>query len=239
MNKTIIIIGASSGIGRELAEQYLNKGYKVGVLARRIDLLNEILLLAPDRVIVGSLDVSQIDKVVYDYENFLQKFGKIDLIINSAGIGFLNHDLILDLELKTNSVNVDGFVAITIASIKHLIKQGYGHYADITSVGALTGRADCPSYNASKAYQANYLEAMRQFVYRKKLPIVITDIKPGFVDTQMSKGSKFIWMASTNKATRQMIRALERKREHVYITRRWRLIAWAIKLAPRFMRKIG
>lgn len=239
MSKTVIIIGASSGIGRELSVQYLEKGYKLGILARRIDLLNEIASLAPDRVTVGSLDVNETDKAVSDYENFLQKFDKIDLIINSAGIGFVNHDLVLDLELKTNRVNVDGFVAITVVSVKHLIKQGSGHYADITSVGALVGRADCPAYNASKAYQVNYLEAMRQMIHRKKLPIIITDIKPGFVDTGMAKGDKLIWMASANKASRQIIRALERKREHVYVTRRWRLIAWAIKLAPRFVRKIG
>jgi short-subunit dehydrogenase len=239
MNKTIIIIGASSGIGRELSEQYLRKGYRLGILARRTDLLNEIALQAPDRVVVGTVDVSQTDKAISEYENFLSKFDKIDLIINSAGIGFVNHDLDLDLELKTNRVNVDGFVAVTVASIKHLIKQGYGHYAGITSVGALTGRADCPAYNASKAYQANYLEAMRQVVYRKKLPIVVTDIKPGFVDTGMAKGDKLIWMASTTKAARQIIRALENKREHVYVTRRWRLIAWAIKIAPRFVRKIS
>jgi len=238
MSKTVIIIGASSGIGRELSMQYLDKGYKLGILARRVDLLNEIAKLAPDRVVVGSLDVSQTDKVVSDYENFLQKFDKIDLIINSAGIGFVNHNLDLDLELKTNSVNVDGFVAITVSSIKYLIKRSYGHYADITSVAALVGRADCPAYNASKAYQVNYLEAMRQVVHRKKLPITITDIKPGFVDTGMAKGDKLIWMASTTKAARQIIRALENKREHVYVTRRWRLVAWAIKLAPRFMRKI-
>jgi len=239
MSKTIIIIGASSGIGRELSEQYLDKGYKLGILARRIDLLNEISSLAPDRVTVGSIDVSETDKVISEYENFLHKFDKIDLIINSAGIGFVNHDLDLDLELKTNSVNVDGFVAITVLSIKHLVKQGHGHYADITSIAALVGRADCPSYNASKAYQVNYLEAIRQVVYRKKLPITITDIKPGFVDTKMSKGSKFIWMASTNKAARQIIKALEKKSEHVYVTRRWRLIAWVIKIAPRFIRKIS
>jgi len=182
MKKTVIIIGASSGIGRELAKQYLDKGYKLGILARRIDLLNEIALLAPDRVIYCSIDVAQVGKAIPEYENFLQKFDKIDLIINSAGIGFINNDLALDVELKTNSVNVDGFVAITITSIKHLIKQGYGHYAGITSVAALTGRADCPSYNASKAYQANYLEAVRQIVYRKKLPITITDIKPEFAE---------------------------------------------------------
>lgn len=239
MDKTVIIIGASSGIGRELSEQYINKGYKIGILARRIDLLNEITSLAPDRVTARCLDVSQTDKVVSEYENFLQKFDKVDLIINSAGIGFVNHDLLFDLELKTNSVNVDGFVAITISSIKYLIKQGYGHYAGITSIAALAGKADYPSYNASKAYQSNYLEAMRQFVYRKKLPITITDIQPGFVETNMSKGEKFIWMASVNKASRQIIRALERKSEHVYVTHRWRLIAWAIKLAPRFVRKMG
>ncbi len=239
MNKTILIIGASSGIGRELAKQYLDKGYKLGVLARRIDLLNEISLLAPDRVTVGTIDVSQPTQAVIDYENFLQKFDRVDVIINSAGIGFINHDLALGVELKTNSVNVDGFVAITGASIKHFIKQGYGHYAGITSVAALTGRADCPAYNASKAYQANYLEAMRQMVHRKKLPITITDIKPGFVDTGMAKGDKFIWMASPTKAAGQILRALERKREHVYVTRRWRLIAWAIKLSPRLVRKIS
>lgn len=239
MNKTVVIIGASSGIGRELAKQYLDKGYKLGVLARRIDLLDELASLAPDRVTVGILDVSQTDKVVSEYENFLQKLDRIDLIINSAGIGFVNNDLALDLELKTNSVNVDGFVAITVASVKHLIKQGYGHYAGITSVAALAGRADCPAYNASKAYQANYLEAMRQVVHRKKLPITITDIKPGFIDTGMAKGNNLIWMASTAKAARQIIRALENKREHVYVTRRWQLIAWAIKFAPRFVRKIS
>lgn len=239
MSKTIIIVGASSGIGRELSKQYLEKGYNIGILARRTDLLNEIVSLAPDRVTVCSLDITQTGKVTSEYKNFLQKFNKIDLIVNSAGIGFVNNDLTLDLELKTNSVNVDGFVAITIASIKHFIKQGCGHYAGVTSVASLTGRADCPSYNASKAYQANYLEAMRQYVYRRKIPIIITDIKPGFVDTGMSKGDKFVWMASTQKATRQIIQALEKKREHVYITHRWRLVGWAIKVAPLFIRKMN
>ena len=236
--KTVIIIGASSGLGRELAKQYINKGYRLGILARRIDALEEIASFAPDRVVVGNLDISSDYETVFDsYNKFLNAFEHIDLIIHVAGIGSVNHELELNKELTTNDVNVHGFTTITIASIQYFLKQRSGHYAAVTSIVALSGRADCPAYNASKAYQSNYIEAMRQYVYRQKADVVVSDIQPGFIDTGKAKGDKFFWMASTQKAAKQIIYALEKRREHVYITRRWRLIAWIIKITPRFLRK--
>jgi len=235
--KTVIIIGASSGIGYELAKQYKDRGWRLGLLARRVNQLATLAEQAPKRISYVGIDITQQNNT---YEEFLKTFGNIDLIINSAGVGFMNPNLDLEKEMLTNKLNIDGFVSITNTTIHFLEEQGYGHYVNIGSMGALIGRAICPAYNASKAYQSNYIEAMRQRMYHKKLPINITNILPGFMNTGTSKlaeGQKPFWMSSVNKAAYQIIRAITRKKYQVYITKRWGLIAWMVKLSPLWMRK--
>jgi short-subunit dehydrogenase len=90
--------------------------------------------------------------------------------------------------------------------------------------------AVAPAYNASKAYQINYLSGLRKKMEKLQLPIYITDIKPGFVDTDMAKGEGKFWVAPVNKAASQIITAIKAKRKIVYITKRWRLIGFVFHL---------
>jgi short-subunit dehydrogenase len=102
----------------------------------------------------------------------------------------------------------------------------------ISSVAALIGSRQAPAYSASKAFVSNYLEGLRGVMRNLRLPITITDIRAGFVDTVMAQGSGIFWMASREKAARQIYHAITKKRAHIYVTRRWRLIAWLFKIIP-------
>jgi short-subunit dehydrogenase len=93
----------------------------------------------------------------------------------------------------------------------------------------------CPSYNASKAYVSNYLEGLRKKVAKEKLPITITDIQSGLVDTAMAKGEGLIWVASPYKVATQIYRAIQRKKRSAYITKRWTIITWLYKIMPGFI----
>jgi len=101
-----------------------------------------------------------------------------------------------------------------------------------SSIAAIRGGGDAPAYNASKAFVSNYLEGLRQMAAKMKLPLTVTDIKPGFVDTVMAQGEGLFWVAPAEKAAKQILEAVEKKKDHAYVTKRWRLVAWVLKLLP-------
>jgi len=101
----------------------------------------------------------------------------------------------------------------------------------------LTGSRQAPAYFASKAYQINYLEGLRQKAKDTKLPICVTDIRPGFVDTAMAAGENLFWVASVEKAANQIYKAIEHKRDVVYITKRWRIVGFLFWILPKFIHK--
>lgn len=110
--------------------------------------------------------------------------------------------------------------------------QGHGHLVNISSIASLRGGGIAPSYNASKAFQAIYFEGLRINADMARLPIHVTDIRPGFVDTDMTKGQRMFWLASPEKAARQIFQAITRKKRVAFITARWSLIAWLMKVMP-------
>ena len=119
--------------------------------------------------------------------------------------------------------------------MKHFVKQGSGHLVGISSVASIRGGRSAPAYNASKAYQSNYLEGLRQKAKKMGAKITITEIIPGFVDTAMAKGEGIFWSAPPKKAATQIFSAIYRKKSRAYITKRWRIIAWLLKLLPSFI----
>lgn len=120
-------------------------------------------------------------------------------------------------------------------AFQHFLEKGSGHLVGISSIAALRGNRESPAYNASKAFESNYLEGLRQKVRKLRLQITITDIKPGFVKTAMAKGDGIFWAADADKAARQIYNAIRRRKSSAYITRRWRLVAWVMKLLPGFI----
>jgi short-subunit dehydrogenase len=147
--------------------------------------------------------------------------GGLDLFVISAGMGVLNKTLDYTIENATNQLNVVAFSKMVNWGVHFFETQGHGHLANISSVASLRGGRLSPSYNASKAYQSNYLEGVRQRFYKLKLSIHTTDIRPGFVDTAMAQGSGIFWMAPKEKAAQQIYSAIKRKKPVVYVTKRW------------------
>jgi short-subunit dehydrogenase len=233
--KKAIVIGASSGIGRELAKVLSGNGYAVGVMARRSLLLNGLRNEIKGQLLVQEIDAADTETAMGILASFIEKMGGIELVVISSGIGDINDDLKWPLEHETIRTNVTGFAALANVAIHHFINKGAGHLVCISSIAALRGGRESPAYNASKAFESNYLEGLRQKVRKLGLPITITDIQPGFVKTDMAKGEGIFWAAPADKAAMQIYDAIKRKKAHAYITRRWRLVAWLIKLLPGFV----
>ena len=233
--KRAIIIGASSGIGRELAKILSGNGYVVGVMARRVQLLDELGKEVKGTLFVQNIDVADVESAIKTLAEFIKEMGGVDLIVISAGTGEINNSLSWHLENVTIKTNVSGFAALVNVAMHHFTEKGSGHLVGISSIAALRGGRESPAYNASKAFESNYMEGLRQKVRKSGLPITITDIKPGFVNTAMAKGDGIFWAAEPEKAAEQIYHVIKQKKSTAYITRRWVLIAWLIKLMPGFI----
>jgi short-subunit dehydrogenase len=236
---TAIIIGASSGIGEALAYQLKQEGWRIGLLARRVERLETIRqTLGPDTA-VQYMDVARDDATAI-FETFVETLGGADLVVISSGTGHLNRGLETGLDVDTVSVNVVGFMKLAQAAMRYFLKCGSGHLVGITSVAALRGNRDGAVYAASKAFQSVYLDGLRELASKSGLPIVVTEAQPGFVATAMMKTdqplSPFVrWLivASPEKAAHQIARAIRKRAKHVYITRRYGLAALIARLLPR------
>jgi short-subunit dehydrogenase len=235
MDQRAIIIGATSGIGRALAMVLSREKYIVGICGRRIPLLEELKKNLPSPSYIKPLDLRETVQAMQKLEELITEMGGMDLIVISSGVGTINPDLQWSPEKETIDVNVTGFTAMVNVAIRHFIKTGRGHLVGISSIAALRGSGAAPAYNASKAFESNYLQGLRQKMTKQNLPITITDIQPGFVDTAMAKGDNKFWVASPETAAEQIYHAIRKKKNHAYITRRWRLIAWLFKSLPDFI----
>ena len=227
----IIIFGATSGIGKELAKHYVNEGHKVLITGRRLKKLQEIELTKPDQYIVKQHDVTDISSTDTFFQEILKELKHIDLIIYSSGTGKPNYKLDWKVEKETLDTNIMGAVKIFGLAYQQFHKQGFGHLVSISSIAAIRGNRHVPAYFASKAFQKNYLESLWLKGKRSKSDIAVTDIIPGFVDTAMAQGDTF-WMASTKKASQQIYNAIKKKKKRAYITKRWRLVAILLRILP-------
>lgn len=182
----ILIIGATSGIGYELWKYYTTKGNSVAVTGRRNEILAQQVKESPENTFAFQCDIADFSSFDSMLKNVMSKFGHIDLAIVCAGIGELNPDLDLSIELATLSVNMNGWTYAGDSIYKIFENQKSGHLASITSVGGLQSTPIAPSYSAPKAFQINYTKSLQ--LKSKCTPIVVTEIRPGLVDTRMAKG---------------------------------------------------
>jgi len=232
MNKAIII-GATSGIGKGLAEKLADNNFNVGITGRRTELLNELKLQKPNSFVDSSFDITDTKNIVKKLDKLVVELGGLDLLIISSGTGDLNEKLDFEIEKRTVETNVIGFTCVANWAFNYFESQKSGHLVAISSVGGLRGNRQAPAYNATKAYQINYLEGLRQKATKLKYPIFVTDIRPGFIDTAMAKGEGQFWVATVEKATRQIFDAIKNKKKIAYITKRWRIIGSILKRIPR------
>lgn len=230
----VLIIGASSGIGKELSLRYAALGNEVIAVARRMPLLQE-LAQTNANIQVAQCDVADIES---SQVLLAQIFASpIDLAILCSGVGDLNPDLDFAIERPTLDINVVGWTFIADFIYKKFEEQQYGHLVVITSCGGLRGEPMAPSYSASKAFQINYAEALCKKAFKSKLPIVVTDIRPGLVDTRMAKGEGLFWVMPVEKVAAQIMTAVTKKKDVVIVTKRWSILHWIMKHLPRFIYK--
>lgn len=234
MNRAIII-GATSGIGKGLALRLAAQGFMVGITGRRTSLLDELTSQNPNAFIQQPFDITDIENINDRLVELTQKLGGLDLLIISSGTGDFNPDLDFDIEQRTIETNVKGFTCVADWAFNYFKHQGKGHLVGISSVAGLRGSSMAPAYNATKAFQINYLEGLRQKAAKLKSQIVVTDIRPGFVDTAMAKGDGQFWVASVDKAVDQILAAIKKKKKIVYVTKRWKLIGAILKRIPLTM----
>lgn len=230
--KKAIVIGATSGIGKALAEILIAKGYTVGIAGRRSALLEELYTKHPDKIVCQTIDVRNTESIPKNLENLVSKLGGLDLFINAAGVGFENENLEFEPEKTTIETNVIGFTAVIGWGFHFLSKQNHGQLCNISSIACLRGNSDAPAYFGSKAFQANYLESLRKKAFSQKSNITITDIRPGFVETSLALGEGIFWLSSVEKASKQIYNAIKRKSKITYVTKRWNFIAFLLKITP-------
>ena len=237
--KKVIIIGATSGIGRELAKLYASENCLVGVTGRRKELLQSLQKDFPGNILPECFDVTQPGNIE-SIKNLIQQLGGLDLLIYNSGYGNPSARLDWEIDKETTLVNVNGFVEIVNFAFNYFVTEGKGHITATSSIAAIRGNSFAPAYSASKAYMSTYMEGLFIKAGRLKLPLYITDIQPGFVKTHMAKGPGQFWVSSAEKAAQQIYRAIKNRKRKVYITKRWWLIAKLLGIIPIFIyKKIG
>lgn len=232
--KNAIIIGASSGIGYELAIQLAKKGYQLGLMARRQELLIELSDRLPGQHFVQVTDLMDADMARTQLAALIEKMGDVELIVVNSGVGTSEKILDWTIESEMIDVNVRGFTAMSMDAMNYFMQRGGGHLVGVSSIAAHFSGGLSLTYNATKAFVSNYLNGMRSRASRSELPITITTVEPGFIDTPMLE-SKPKGTVPVEKAVTQMVKAIMGKKNHVYITRRWVIIAILFYILPNWL----
>ena len=268
MKKRAIVMGATSGIGQEVARLLAANGYEVGIAGRREERLVQMAQATPGIVAHRQIDVTKKDAPT-ELHKLIEELGGMDLYVHSSGIGWENVALDPDKELKTVETNGVGFVRMVSAAYNWFAeqradeakqraegdeqrtdeanqraegdeqrassKERKARIACITSIARTRGLGAAPAYSATKRMQAHYLECLSQQACMRHLNIGITDIRPGFVATDLIAGSHFPLQLKAEDVARTIVRAIERGSEVVTIDWRYRLLVTAWQLIPRWL----
>lgn len=234
MGKRIIIIGATSGIGRKVAEVYITQGWKVGVAGRRAEELEALRKQAPDQIFTQVIDVTQPDSPEH-LQALIKQVGGMDVFLLSSGIGKQNHDLEPEAELKTAATNVEGFIRMVTTAYHFFVRQGYGHLAAISSIAGTKGLGAAAAYSATKRFQNTYLDAMEQLARMNKLNITFTDIRPGFVATPLLKDDRYPLLMDVTDVAEEIVQAIEKKKRIAIIDWKYRILVFFWRMIPHWL----
>lgn len=232
----MIIIGATSGIGASLAKLAVKEGYTVGGTGRRIERLKQLKEDLGSSFHFTGMDVSQFESASESLHTLIRAMGGMDIIVLNAGISNAPASSIISMEQEIINVNVKGFVQLFGEAFQYFRKQKSGHIVGISSMASLLSTSRNAPYAASKSFISTYMQGYRNRCNRSGFNITISDIRAGFIDSEMTSGKKGVfWLADTDRAVKQLLTDIRKKRQISYITRRWRYMAWLIRLTPRYI----
>ena len=230
MEKRAIVVGASSGIGREVAKLLMKEGWTVGVAARRVERLETLQAAA-----VEQIDVTQ-EEATLRLQTLISRLGGMDLFFYASGIGKQNRELNEDIELATMQTNGLGFTRMVGEAYRYFAQQGNGHIAAITSIAGTKGLGPSPSYSATKAMQNVYLQALEQQANSRGLKIHFTDIRPGFVDTALLSGDfHYPMMLQPERVAKEILYAINHRHHIRVIDWKYRLLTALWRRVPRWL----
>lgn len=237
-SKRAIIIGASVGMGKELAKMLAADGYTVGMTARRIELLQAIQREIPTQTYIAQMDISQSEKSIEILNNLIEQMGGLDLVVIAA-TGFWDCDFD-DNDWKKSlpvlTIDVIGFFALARTALNFFEDQGYGHLVGFSSIDGIRGVAGCPAYSAAKAFNSRYLEAERNKFMQKNIPIYVTELCPGWInsrgDINFDEIPHAYWIESLDDAMYDIMQAIKNKEHVAYITHRWQKVAELLHHIP-------
>lgn len=236
--KRAIVIGASIGMGREISKMLAADGYIVGMAARRISLLEKIQQEIPTQTYIAQMDAAKPYEAVEKLKALIEEMGGLDLLV-IAITGFYDSDFASSdwtQSLPVLKVDVTGFFALARTGFNFFEQQGYGHLVGFSSIDGLHGVSSCPAYSASKAFCSRYLEAERNKYMQRNIPIFVTDIVPGWInskgDIDFTQLPNAYWVETLDDASREIFEAIKNKVPTAYITKRWQKVAELLAWIP-------
>lgn len=237
--KKAIVIGATSGIGKETAKKLAKNGYEVGLAGRREERLMEIQNSITTKTFIKKIDVSKTDEAIDLLKNLIKEMGGLDLIVICPGIVRPNIELNWNKDKETIDTNVSGFSSMANTAAQYFSNQNHGHIVGISSMSSITYSDRTNAYCASKAFISSYLRGLRILFNRSNKNVYVTEVLPGWVYTEMTKNadiSKVFWAISADKAADQIYDAIVSKKKKIYVSKRWRILAWLINMLPEGLR---
>ena len=229
--KQAIIIGASSGMGREVAAILLSEGWHIGVAARRQEALADLKRLNPAMVETARIDVNSADAPALLLQ-LIERVGGMQLYFHASGIGKQNPCLEEQIELDTVETNTKGFTRMVGAAFRYMAAHGGGRIACITSIAGTKGLGPAPSYSASKAFQNTYIQALEQLAISRRIPVSFTDLRPGFVTTPLIAGAHYPFQMEAHETARQIVKVICRGKHVQVIDWKYRLLTVLWRLLP-------
>lgn len=234
MKQRAVVMGASSGLGLEMARRLLRDGWQVGIAARRVDILKSIEEPDVDKPVIAQIDITA-DDAADKMRGLIEKLGGVDLYFHASGIGKQNSELIADVELNTIQTNGMGFARMVGEVFRWMASHGGGHIAVISSIAGTKGLGPAPSYSATKSFQNTYIQALEQLSNNRQLNIRFTDLRPGFVDTDLIKGTHYPMTLTVDEVADEMMAAISHGMHVRIIDWRWRIVVKLWRMIPSFV----
>ncbi len=232
--KRIVIVGATSGIGLEVARVCIRRGWRIGAAGRRTEALEALRASAPEQVAVRDIDVTAAD-APQRLQQLIDELGGMDIYLHCAGIGSRNTALDPAIEIATLATNGEGFVRMITTAFDYFRERDHGHLAAITSIAGTRGLGSAPAYSATKRMQNTYLDALAQLAQMERRDIRITDIRPGFVATPLLRDERYPMLMRPQRVAERIVKALVRERRSIVIDRRYALLVFFWKLIPEWL----
>jgi len=238
--KKAIVIGATAGMGRAVARLLAQDGYIMGLIGRRIPLLESLQKEIGGTSYIKAIDVSKHEQAAKELKELINQMGGLDLILISIS-AFADIENNTDRwvrDKKVLDVDLVGFWVMAHVAIEFFEKQKSGHLVGISSISGIRGEGSCPVYCGAKAFISKYLEGIRNRMIHYNIPVYVTDIVPGWVDVEscmLSEVPGTYWVATLNRAAKQIFEAIQERKKVAYITKKWELIAALLRENPNNM----